>query len=108
MNNNAQNIEVLFHVSMNGLDYNILINTIYEQISQSSIVCLHRTPEHKLTTPSRAWAGATSNAAVVMGDARDPFEMPAISRVLSTHSFYQHAGPQSALLYDDGIIDKRS
>ena len=32
MNNNAQDIEVLFHPCVNGLDYNILINTIYEHI----------------------------------------------------------------------------
>ena len=70
---------------MNGLDYNISINTIYEQASQSKIwVCLHPTPEHRLTTHTRARARATSKAVVVMGDARYPLEIPAISRALST------------------------
>ena len=41
-------------------------------------------PEHRLTTTSRDRARATNKAAVVMGDTRDPLEMPAIYRALST------------------------
>ena len=38
VNNITQDIEVLFHVHMNRLNYNILINTIYEMIIEMSAI----------------------------------------------------------------------
>ena len=59
-------MEVLFHVRNNGLDYNILINTIYEQLHNLTYM------EHWLTTPSWARASSTRQAAVVIATPEIP------------------------------------